>query len=262
MEIEVLLDLIELILTQKDEPGAFAGAISRRKFCLPYFDYLLSKGFLPDGVALLAATKMRQIEAARFVLEKGVRPTLESFQYAAEHQFFVLCSLFVEFGSREILSNLELEEELKFAIDNCRHQRAMQLINKGVNFTVVINEGDLDCIQAASSSGMNTTVHLLLKHGANPATGNNLAIKLASERGHLEVVRLLLQYGADPTTNNNYAIRWASARGHLEVVRLLLDNDSKYKVDPTAMDNYAIKHASGRRKNEIIELLKEHEASF
>jgi len=282
MEIEVLLDLIELILTQKDGVDAFAGAVSRGKFCLPYFNYLVEEGILLNGEVLLSATKMRQVELARFVLEKGVRPTLESFQYATEHEFFELCSLFVEFGSREILSTPNLENQVKIA---CRHNRleiAKYLINRGVNPTSDIN------IQAASEHGHTEIVRLLLKHGANPTVNNNLAIlsaskndhidvvrlllqndskytvvttalnraiKLATAMGHLEVVRALLEYGADPTDEDNYAIKHASVNGYLEIVRLLLQKGAK-PID------YAIIYASGLDRIKIIELLEEYKAKY
>ncbi len=292
MEIEVLLELIELILTRKDGVEAFSEAILKRNFCFPYFDYLLSEGFLPDGEALLAATKMRQIEAVRFVLKSGVKPTLESFQYAAEHEFFELCHLFVEFGSREILSTPELERQLNEAINNDRRRTAIKLINQGVDFTTQDNHA----IRMASEFGRIAVVYLLLKHGVDfttddnyaiklasewghtevvrlllendseykvdPKAEDNYAIRLASEGGHLEVVRLLLKHGADPTDRDNDAIQWASEWGHTEVVRLLLDNKSKYKVDPTANDNYAIKWASQMGHLEIIALLEQYGASF
>jgi len=255
MEIEVLLDLIELILTQKDSAEAFVGAISRGKFCFPYFDYLLSEGFLPDNGTLLAATQMRQIKIVRFVLEKGVRTTLESFQYAAEHEFFELCHLFVEFGSREILSTPELEMQFRIAIYN-NQDLAIKLINRGVDPIAANNRA----ILSASTMGHFEIVRLLLKHGANPRADPDWAIQLTSQRGHHKVVRLLLEHGADPTTERNQAIKWASDRGHLETVRSLLENSPKYKVDPTADDNYAIKHASGDDKLAIIGLLEKYGA--
>jgi ankyrin repeat protein len=262
MEIEVLLELIELILTQKDGVEAFAEAILKRKFCFPYFDYLLSEGFLPDGAALLAATQMRQIEIVRFVLKSGVNPTLESFQYAAEHEFFELCHLFVEFGSREILSTPELEDELKTAIRLKQLQeKAITLINQGINVMATNDEDEDDnFIHQASLYGRFKIVRLLLKHGVDPTTDDNMAIKLASERGHLEVVRLLLENGADPTADNNYAIKYASRYGRTDVVRLLLNNNSKYKVDLTAGDNFAIKWTSRMGYDKIVQLLLDNGA--
>ncbi len=255
MEIEVLLDLIELILTQKNDPGAFSKAILKRKFCFPYFDYLLNEGFLPDNGALLAATQMRQIEIVRFVLEKGVKPTLEAFQYAAENEFFELCRLFVKFGSREILSTPELEKQFRMAIfDN--QKIAIKLINQGVD----PKTNNSSAIQNASSLGYFEIVRLLLKHGAVLNADNNWAIETASSQGHHKIVQLLLDYGADPTADNNFAIKMASRGGHLEVVRSLLENSPKYKVDPTASDNYAIRHASGDNRLKIIELLKQYGA--
>jgi len=79
MEIETLLELIELILTQKDEVGAFEKAIFKRKINFVYFDYLVEKGIFPTKETLLSVVKMRQIEIDRFALKSGVKPTLESF---------------------------------------------------------------------------------------------------------------------------------------------------------------------------------------
>jgi ankyrin repeat protein len=251
MEIEVLLELIELILTQKDGVEAFMSTIFRGKFCLPYFDYLVKEGFLPDKEVLFSATKMRQIELVRFILEKGVKPTLESFQYAAEHEFFELCSLFVEFGSREILSTPNLENQV---IIVCRYNRlegAKYLINLGVDPTTEDNYA----IRWASQKGYLEIVRLLLKHGADPTDNKNEAIRMASREGHLEVVRLLIDKGADPAADNNNAVRWASKRGYLEIVRLLLQKGAK----PT---DYAIKHASGHDRLKIIDLLNKYKAKF
>jgi hypothetical protein len=192
MEIEVLLDLIELILTQKDDSGAFAEAILKRKFCFPYFDYLLNEGFLPDNGALLAATQMRQIEIVRFVLEKGVRPTLEAFQYAAEHDFFELCRLFVKFGSREILSTPELERKLKLKGLSNDTIQIRDLINRGVDPT----KDDNYNIKSASTFCNLEIVKLFLNHDADPTTDNNFAIKIASFKNCHVVVELLRAYGA------------------------------------------------------------------
>jgi hypothetical protein len=224
MEIEVLLELIGLILTQKDEAGAFRDTISKGKFCLPYFDYLLSEGFLPDKEDLLSGTKLRQIELVRFVLKSGVKPTLESFQYAAEHEFFELCRLFVEFGSREILSTPKLEYQFRLANYGRLQEPVINLINQGVD----------------------------------PTAKDNFGIRWASERGFAKIVRLLLEHGADPTDNNNKAIQMASYEGHLEVVRLLLKHRTYFR----GLNNFAIKYTMGPDRLEIIKLLNEYEANL
>jgi len=244
MEIEVLLDLIELIMTQKGEVGDFAETIIKRNFVI-------------DKETLLIATQMRQIGLVRFVLEHGVKPTLESYRYAAEHEFYELCRLFIEFGSRKILSTPELEKELELKYRNRQRDQFKNLINNGINF----NQNNYIFLSALFVDDIET-IQLLLGHGANPRTDHNSAIRLASIRGYTNVVRLLLEYGADPTAGDNSAIQRASEQGHLDVVRLLLENESNYEVDPTANDNWAIKHASGPDKIAIIELLKRYGASL
>jgi hypothetical protein len=87
IKIGTLLELIELIFTQKDEVGAFEKAIFKRKINFVYFDYLVEKGIFPTEETLLAATKIRQIEAVRFILVHEVKLTLEVFQYASDHVF-------------------------------------------------------------------------------------------------------------------------------------------------------------------------------
>jgi ankyrin repeat protein len=244
MEIEDLLDLIELIMTQKDEVGNFVEAI-------------IKKNFVIDGEDLLIFTKMRQIGLVRFVLEHGVKPTLESYRYAAEHEFYELCRLFIEFGSRKILSTPELEKELELKYRNRQRDQFKNLINNGIDF----NHDDFIFLSALFVGDIET-IQLLLGHGANPKTDDNRAIRLASVRGYTNIVQLLLEYGADPTADDNRAIKIASERGNLEVVRLLLNNNSEYRVDPAAENNYAIKNASGPNKYEIIELLKSRGASL
>jgi ankyrin repeat protein len=272
MEIEVLLELIELILTQKGDTGAFAENITKKKFML-------------DEETLFIATQIRQIEFVRFVLNNGVKPTLESFQYAAEHDFFELCRLFVEFGSRKILSTPELETELMTNLTNGLLMNFKNLVNRGIDFTANNNcciqwASALDSLEtvsfllehgtdsigkdkalsAASEMGQLEIVRLLLEYGADLKANNNKAIRSASHRGHLEVVQLLLEKGADPTDNKNYAIKWASQMGRLEIVRLLLNNDSKYKVDPTAQNNFAIRWASQMGHLGVVQLLLDNGA--
>jgi hypothetical protein len=181
MEIEVLLKLIELILTQKDEVGDFV-------------EKLANKNFVTDKGDLLVATKMRQIELVRFVLRSGVKPTLESFQYAAEHEFFELCRLFVEFGSREILSTPNLEYQLKSAIGFNEQEKVVELINRGVNFTVN-NNFTINLILLKNNIEV---ARLLFKHGADFKAVYNDTMYLASVRGYTEIVRLFLDYGTPP----------------------------------------------------------------
>jgi ankyrin repeat protein len=274
MEIEVLLDLIELILTQKDEVEDFAETIIKRNFVI-------------DEETLLAATQLRQIVLVRFILEHGVKPTFKTFQYTAKHEFFELCHLFVEFGSRKILSTSLLEGQLKDNLLDNNLENVKNLINSGVDFIA----NNVFLIRLTSSRGDTEVFRLLLEHGIDHTIDNNCAIKLAVQFGNFEIVRLLLEkgeehrikneviqlasrvgyirivqllldYGADPTANKNEAIQWASVGGHLEVVRLLLNNNTKYKVDPTTGNNYAIKWASKYGYFEIIELLKQYGASF
>jgi ankyrin repeat protein len=272
MEIEDLLDLIELILTQKGDTGTFT-------------EDIIEKNFVLDRETLFIATQMRQFGLVRFVLKSGVRPTLESFQYAAEHEFFELCRLFVEFGSRKILSTPELETELKTNLLNGHLENFKNLINRGIDPTTEDNfsiqwashmdylkiisflvEHGTDSIaknkalQIASEGGCFEIVIFLINKGADPTTHDNICIQMASACGHLKIVSLFLKYGADPTADDNYAIQFASENGHLEVVRLLLENDYEYKVDPTADDNYAIRQASREGHLEIVQLLLKHGA--
>ena len=245
MEIEVLLELIVLILTQKGRIEDFV-------------EDIIKKNFVLDRETLFVATQMRQIELVRFVLKSGVKPTLETFQYAAEHDFFELCRLFVEFGSRKILSTPELETELKTNLLDGHIENFKNLINRGIDPTTEDNF----VIQWTFELGHLEIVSLLLKHGADPTAKDNYAIRRASRQGYLEIVQLLLDNDADPTADDNAAIKMASMSGHLEVVRLLLNNKSKYKVNPKAGDNFAIKSASGPDKIEIIKLLKRYRAKL
>jgi len=274
MEIEVLLELIELILTRKSVDKDF-------------LQNLIEKNFVVDEETLFIATQMRQIELVSFVLKSGVKPTLESFQYAAEHEFFELCRLFVEFGSRKILSTPELEVELVTNLTNGQLRNFENLINRGIDPTtddnyaiknasewghtevvsLLLKHGTdsiakNDVLQTASWRGYFDIVQLLLDNGADLTYISNHAIRIASENGHLEIVRLLLANGADPTAEDNCAIKMASHNGWIKVVKLLLKNNSKYKVDPTAGDNYAIRWASGHNRSKITTLLEEYGASF
>jgi ankyrin repeat protein len=269
MEIEDLLELIEIILTQKGEIDDFV-------------EDIIKKNFVLDRETLFVATQMRQIELVRFVLKNGVKSTLESFQYAAEHDFFELCRLFVEFGSREILSTPELEAELKTNLLGDRLGNFKNLINRGIDPTTEDNfvirwasrRGNLEivsfllehgadsiaknyAIRIASYRGHLEVVSFLLEHGID-SVDKNKALSSASEKGQLEIVRLLLAHRADPTANNNNAIRSASYSGHLEIVQLLLEKGA----DPTAKDNEAIQFASENGHLEVVRLLLNNDSEY
>jgi len=238
MEIEVLLELVELILTQKNEVEDFVEDIIEKKFIL-------------DEGTLFIATKMRQIELVRFVLNNGVKPTLESFQYAAEHEFFELCRMFVAFGSRKILSTPELEAETRTNLLDMHIENFKNLINIGIDPTANNN----CCIQWASTVGHLEIVSFLLEHGAD-SSGKDKSLPSASEKGHIEIVRLLLEHGADPKANRNLSIQFASHRGHLDIVKLLL----VYGADPKDNNYRAIKWASQMGHLEIVRLLLQYGA--
>jgi DNA-binding FrmR family transcriptional regulator len=72
---------------------------------------------------------------------------------------------------------------------------------------------------------------LLLVPQLDPASYQNMAIRIAACNGHLSVVkRLLDDPRVDPSADNNMTIRIAACNGHLSVVKRLLDDP---RVDAT-----------------------------
>jgi len=249
MEIEDLLDLIELIMTQKDEPGAFAGAISKRKFCFPYFDYLVKEGILPNEEALLAATFINQIKIVEFILETKNIPIERAKHFAYNNGFFDIFKLLLKYKTIPHLIQKHMEINLVDASEKGLTKDVEKIIKFGIDPTFNNNEA----LQDASYEGHIDVVRLLLKHGACPTSNDNEAIYLASARGHTEIVKLLLNC-SDGIYTNDRAIMQAARWGHLEVVRLLL----QHGANPTVEDNYPIRIAEWFGRLDIVRLLREY----
>lgn len=84
-------------------------------------------------------------------------------------------------------------------------------------------------LQAAAWWGDEDSVHILLKNGADPNTGNEeqgTALHAAAWKGHLPIVRALLNAGANPVSNSarfGTCFRAAVLQGHDSVIQTLTE---------------------------------------
>jgi hypothetical protein len=124
----------------------------------------------------------------------------------------------------------------------------------------------IHALQAASASGDNAVVSLLLEKGADVnAQGGyySNALYAASSKGHEAVVRLLLEKGADVNAQGGYynnALYAALFGGHKAVVRLLLEKSADVNAQGGRYVNplYA---ASIRGHEAVVRLLLEKGAN-
>lgn len=112
---------------------------------------------------------------------------------------------------------------------------------------------DTTALYRAARNGHFETVHLLLRHGANPNVrrkdGKSLMGLLATD-GELELIRLLLEYGAD--CQKQGALPQAALFGHIALIQLLLN----YGADINEVDKQtALYRASSKGYSDIVDLL-------
>ena len=115
-----------------------------------------------------------------------------------------------------------------------------------------------NALQAASFSGHNEIVRVLLEKGADiNAQGGYYGnvLQAASYNGHDQIVQLLLEKGADinaQVRDQGNALQVASFNGHDEIVQLLLEKGA----DINAQGGYCCGDASARIKSNSIPLTK------
>jgi ankyrin repeat protein len=109
-------------------------------------------------------------------------------------------------------------------------------------------------LSLAAEGGHETTVQLLLAHGAD--ANDYRALWWAAEGGHEAIIQLLLANGAD---GKDIVLRIAAYRGNEAIVQLLITNG----VNVNAMDisgMTALKQAAGRGHEPVVRLLIENGA--
>ncbi|KAH0556063.1 hypothetical protein GP486_005995, partial [Trichoglossum hirsutum] len=121
-------------------------------------------------------------------------------------------------------------------------------------------------LQAASASGYNAIVRLLLERGADTdAKGGQYgsALQAASAGGYDATVRLLMEWGADIDAKGGQygrALQAASAGGHEDVVRFLLEVGDADINAQGGQYGSALQAASAGGYNTVVRLLLERGA--
>lgn len=105
-----------------------------------------------------------------------------------------------------------------------------------------------DALRWAVQYGQLEVCKLLLEHGADVHTWNNLTLRYATYYGHLEVCKVLLEHGADVHACDNLPLIYAAMKGHLEVCKLLIEHGANI--------NNAIKHSWIESQKEALKKLK------
>lgn len=109
-------------------------------------------------------------------------------------------------------------------------------------------------VEQSARYGFSDLLRILIqKHGVDPSSERNYAIREAAYRGYTDVVLVLLTDArVDPSADQNFAIGVAAREGYLEIVRALLADP---RVDPSALSNRAIRMASMNGHAEVVRLL-------
>jgi ankyrin repeat protein len=89
----------------------------------------------------------------------------------------------------------------------------------------------------------------LLDEGADPKTGDSIALLWAAEKCHTEIVKLLIPV-SDPKIDDSIALRWAAEKGNTEIVKMLIPVS-----DPKARNSYALRWAAENGHTEVVKLL-------
>ncbi|KAJ3194694.1 hypothetical protein HK101_002168 [Irineochytrium annulatum] len=113
---------------------------------------------------------------------------------------------------------------------------------------------DLDkLLQCACAFGALAMCGFLFDRGANPASDENLAIRLASENGHADVVKWLITLpDVDVAVDAGAPLRTASENGHVDVVLTLLGTGM---VNPDVGGGAALAEAACNNHIDIVSIL-------
>ena len=123
-----------------------------------------------------------------------------------------------------------------------------------------------NALQAASFSGQNDVIQLLLDRGVDVNAQGGFfgnALQAASSLGRIQIVQLLLEKGAHVNAQGGgfyrNALQAASYNGRDEVVRLLLD---KGAVLDTESLEILLRQAKALEYDRVVQLVQDHEASL
>ena len=124
-----------------------------------------------------------------------------------------------------LAQNADVHESLQVASAKGHTQVCKLLLDYGIDIETEDSQGITPLI-ASCWYGDFEVVKLLLKRGANPSGGSDVALPIlaASEVGCLDCVRLLVEAGADVNWRSSegvYALAVARREGHAEVVEFL-----------------------------------------
>lgn len=144
------------------------------------------------------------------------------------------------------------------------HAVISQLLNEGVDLSLVDDDGST-ALHLATSAGYGNVVQTLLEKGADHAIRDNngkTALHYAASKTGKEMIRILLKSGADPSicdSSGRTALHLAVIGGDEVIARMLLENE----VDHSVVDEFwktALHYAMEKGHEVIVGMLLENGA--
>ena len=200
--------------------------------------------------AFLQALELRNIDAVELFMEVGCDPNLQT--YTKETAITTAAKISDSEGKTAI-----------YLASSRGHTNAVQSLLASSTLEGTTIDG-VTPLMAASKSGYNDVVELLLKSKANPNARSKdgaTAIYFASENGHSVVVSTLLKSGADPNTCSKDGITpiyIASRNGQFVTVSTLLKSGADPNVRRASNGLSPLMIACGKGHIEVVKQLIEH----
>lgn len=206
-----------------------------------------------------------QLEAARFLIEHGAKPTtLAVAAFVGDMEAVQsLSAEGVDVGTKNTHND---PAPLAAAALGGQPDVVKLLLDKGLKVDEINKQGET-ALMTAAAAGHAEVVQVLLDRGADVNARDvhrrsalNHAVFI---RGHVEAARVLLDGGADINARDDPAERTilmhAAQSGHLEVVQVLLDKGAEVNARDCS-GKTALNLAQGKDIEEIEKVLKAHGA--
>nr|WBF70557.1 ankyrin repeat protein [Megavirus caiporensis] len=112
-------------------------------------------------------------------------------------------------------------------------------------------------ITILASSSHNFILKLILEHGGDSSTLNNMPIRHAVNNEKFNNIMLLMEYGADIHTHNNYVFRYSLYTDNINIIKFCID----IGVDVNINNGVAIKY-SLYNSSQVFDTLIDHGADI